>query len=219
MLRKKRVTITEQAQAAIAAGMPVDQALTEHGVIDPAAESGETPTDEVEDTESEETTSSSTEEEETPTAAEDESTEVTDTEEETEEPVAAEAAPGMDQAAFTSVLDRLQTSQNTVATQSAEIDKLKADLEQATATQAGLMEVTVNAVHRMQVGLGGAASDLSQLSAENLLATYRSTLTLFEKRLPVGGKAEVLIDDGSHDKKKVVPLVPPAAARATQIRK
>ena len=35
MLRKKRVTITEQAQAAIAAGMPVDQALAEHGVADP----------------------------------------------------------------------------------------------------------------------------------------------------------------------------------------
>ena len=43
MLRKKRVTMTEQAQAAIAAGMPVDQALAEHGAPVPAAETPATP--------------------------------------------------------------------------------------------------------------------------------------------------------------------------------
>jgi hypothetical protein len=209
MLRKKRVTITEQAQAAIAAGMPVDQALAEHGVADP-----------VETADADTST-----EEETPTTAEDESEETTAEGEETtaegeeeepgeELPTAASASAS----AFGSVLDRLQASQSTIAAQAAQITQLEADVASATALQEGLVEIATNAIHRMQVGLGGAAADLSHMSAENILATYRSTLTLFEQRLPVGGKAEVLIDDGSHDE-KVVSLVSPAVARATQIRK
>ena len=48
MLRKKRVIVTEQAQAAIAAGMPPAQALGEHGdpapgEEAPAAPAAETP--------------------------------------------------------------------------------------------------------------------------------------------------------------------------------
>lgn len=210
MLRKKRITMTEQAQAAISAGMPVDQALAELGTPDPAAEELELPT-----------TAEATEGE----VPEEETTEEEVTEEEPAEDVAPEgAAPVValkaesGDSAFNSILDRLQVAQNTIATQAAQITGMTASAEVLTTQLADFMKIVVKNVNHMQIALGGAATDMSHLDAANLLAQYQSTLTTFEKRLPVGGKAEVPLADEDREG-KVVPLVNPGVARATQFRK
>lgn len=216
MLRKKRVTISDQAQAAIAAGVPVSTALAEHGEPVPDA--------------AEETTEITAEGE----TGEPEATTEVDTEVEavTDNAITAEAAdgiPGDEEPAppaaqgegtntISALLDRLQTAQSTVATQEAELKTLKEASESDKASLEALKGVCIEAIHRMQIGLGGVATDLSSLSAENLLAQYRSTLTLMQERFPVGGKAEVPVDDSSRNG-SVVPLINPAVARATQIRK
>jgi hypothetical protein len=214
MLRKKRVTITEAAQAAIATGIPVDQALAEHGTvvpeaaapeIAPAAEGTPVPVaDPVEGTPAVAEPAADG----TPAPVAEPAAEAT--------PVITEAEPQAD--TTLALLDRLQAVQGTSAEQAAEITQLKADSELLGANQVGLMAVAVAATNKMQIALGGAATDLSNLSAENLLAQYQSTLATFEKRLPVGGKAEIPVDDADRHG-KVVPLVSPGVVRATQIRK
>jgi hypothetical protein len=217
MLRKKRVTISEQAQAAIAAGMPVDDALAEHGTPVPAADASPntdpvTPAPAAIDPPAEGTPAAAAGD----PAADDGVQDPNLAEASATEGVEVEASSNND--AMSSVLDRLQVAQNTIATQAAEITQLQTSAEQMGASQGDLMAVTVKATHIMQIALGGTALDLSHLDATNLLAQYRSTLATFETKIPVGGKAEVPVDDGSHDG-KVVPLVSPAVARATQIRK
>ena len=210
-LRKKRVTISEQAQAAIASGMSPDQALAESGTPVPEA--------------SAESTAESTP---APAASDPPATApIADPvdDEGAQDPNLAEAeTPAVeieassDDATITTLLDRMQTAQSEIAAQAATITQLEADADALQATHAQFMEIAVAATNRMQIGLGGAASDLSSLSAENLLAQYQSTLATFEKRIPVGGKAEVLVEDEDRNG-KVVPLVSPAAARATQFHK
>jgi hypothetical protein len=212
MLRKKRVTISEQAQAAIASGMPVDQAIAEHGTVDPApAVELVPPAEPAAETPAVEPTA------ETPAVEPAAETPAVEPELSGGDPVEP-ATPAVD-STTTELLNRLQETQNTVATQAASITQLEAAAVAATATHEALMGIAIEAVNRMQIGLGGPATDLSSLSAENLLAQYRSTLTLVEERFPVGGKAEVPVDDNSHAPGKVVPLVSPAVARATQFRK
>jgi len=212
MLRKKRVTISEQAQAAIAAGMPVDQALAEHGTPDPVVEANaSTETDTPAPAAIDPPVEGSTDDAADEVVQDPNMAEVAETEGVQIEATSSDAAMG-------TMLDRLQESQHTIAAQSAEIARLEAAAEQMQSNQESLMAVTVKATHMMQIALGGTALDLSHLDATNLLAQYQSTLTTFETKIPVGGKAEVPVDDGSHDG-KVVPLVSPAFARATQIRK
>ena len=207
MLRKKRVTISEEAQAAIATGMPVDQALAEHGTpaaepaaSDPPAAPAVVPVADPAPPAAEAT----------PPAAEASSD---------PDPDPVPATPAADASTVTALIDRLQESQNTVATQAAQITQLEAAATQQSSTHEALKGVAIEAVNRWQIGLGGVATDLSSLSAENLLAQYQSTMALMNERYPVGGKAEVPVDDGSHTPGTVVPLVSPAVARATQIRK
>lgn len=217
MLRKKRVTISEQAQAAIAAGVPVDQALAEHGTPVPAAEASpqtdpDTPAPAAIDPPAEGTPPAAVEDPTGGDAVQDPNL----SEASADGSVVIEATS--EDTTLMSVLDRLQESQNTIATQASQIGHLQTAVDALETTRDSLMGVAVAATHRMQIPLGGAATDLSSLSAENLLAQYQSTLAAFEKRFPVGGKAEVPVEDENRDG-KVVPLVSPAVARATQIRK
>lgn len=206
MLRKKRVTISEQAQAAIAAGMPVDQALAEHGIPDPSA--GDAPDPQEDVTPAPAAIDPPAESE---AVAEEQDTQ----EEEDETPAVSIAASSND--AVSSLLDRLQTAQNTIATQTSQLKQMTESVDALQAVQKSLMEIAAAAINRMQIGLGGTATDMSSFTAENLLAQYKSTLTTFETRLPVGGKAEVPVSDEDRDG-TVVPLVSPAFARATKIR-
>ena len=216
MLRKKRVTISEQAQAAISAGMPVDQALAEHGTPVPAAETPAVAP--VVETPAVEPTA------ETPAVEPVAGTPAVEPVVETPavEPAAAapvvEIAAEADGSTINTLLDRLQTAQNAQATQASKITGLEASVESLTANQTSLMTIVAKNVNHMQIALGGAATDMNHLDATSLLAQYQSTLTTFEKRIPVGGKAEVPLDDDNRDG-KVVPLVSPGVARATQIRK
>ena len=217
MLRKKRVTVTAQAQAAIAAGVPVEQALNEHGIPVPAAES--TPPTEpavqapaATDPPAEGAPAAVAEPETSGEPVEDPNL----AEASSEEAVTLEVVS--EDTALTSVLDRLQVAQNEVATQAAKIAQLEATAEQMQANQTSLMAVTVKATNIMQIALGGTALDLTHLDATSLLAQYSSTLTTFETKLPVGAQAEVPVEDDDRDG-KVVTLVSPAVARATQIRK
>lgn len=218
MLRKKRVTITEQAQAAMAAGMPVNQALGEHGTDVPEAEETETVTAETESETSEETQATGEESTAEETTAEGEET--TEEEESTEQVAALSGAVEISagDSAFNSVLDRLQTAQNQAASLAAQVTSLNESVDQMTSAQTQLMSIVASKINHMQIALGGVATDLTGLDATTLLAQHQSTLTTFEKRLPVGGKAEVPIEDSDRDG-KVVPLVSPGIARATQIRK
>jgi hypothetical protein len=224
MLRKKRVIVTEQAAAAVAAGVPAAQALEEHGTPVPAAESTPEPASApaAEGTSAEGTPAVEATAAEGSTAAEGTPAPAAEGTPAVEGEPAAEAVHGTVEVAAdattTALLDRLQETQTALATQAAALTTAEAALAQALATQVSLTGIAAAFINRMQVGMGSSVADLTHLSAENLVAQYQSTLTLFEERFPVGGKAEVPDDDGSHSG-KVVPLVTPAVARATKLGK
>ena len=200
MLRKK--VMTQEAQAAIAAGASADEALEAHGeeIDTQAAPQGETP--EGTEAAAEETPAQASTPEET-----------TETESEAEEstPVAAE------ESSLAPLINKLGDLQTELAQAKVDLNQATKQIETLQSTEAGLKEIAATAINRMQIAIGASASDLSALDSSTLLAQYAKTSSEFHERFPVGAKAEVKTesDDGS-SRGSVVSFTQTAVANATK---
>lgn len=113
----------------------------------------------------------------------------------TEAPKAAEEPKKDDSAVLAFVQGELRAAQE-------QIVKLNVDLNQANAKVAsmqtnheGLLKIAAAAVRNMKVALGLSATDLTSLSAEQLLAEHASTSEAFQKAFKAGGVAAVNMPD------------------------
>ena len=198
MLRKKAVTITADAQAAIAAGVPEEEALAQHAAPAP---------------EEEEEGNSASE-----TESQAEGTEATSETEETEETEEKEEGSGVG-ASESILVQELSAANQALGEVRAQLAAANVQTETLEKQQERLCSITNESLQRLQVAIGAAAVDHSHLSADLLIQTYDATMKTFLKRFPVGGIAQTPLDEEkSGHGKTVVPLTAPAAARATKIR-
>ena len=206
MLRK-RVTLTEDAVAAIAVGIPVADAVAEHPASEP-----ETPTEPVvaAETPAGDPPTDDPPVQDPPAAA------IADTSD--DEPVADPnlASASSEDSTLTTLLNKVGTLQTELAEKNVALSAATVALDSATALQASFMDVASTFIGRMNIPLGGSAPELSHLNAEQLLTQYQVTNAEFCKRFHVGGKADVKVED-KRNSENVVPL--PAVTRATAFKK
>ena len=204
MLRKK--VMTQEAQAAIAAGVSVEAALEEHGeeIDTQAAPQGDNlEGEQVEgETEALETQASEDEEE---SSAEGEITEG-------QQPAAAANSE-----VISSLISQLGSIQAELAQTKVELSQAQGRIQSLESTETGLKEATATFVNRMQIGMGGVATDLSALDAATILAQYSKTSAEFHERFPVGAKAEVRTEDDKRSSQgQVVSFTETAVVNATK---
>jgi signal peptide peptidase SppA len=214
MLRKK--VMTQEAQAAIAAGVPVDAALEEHGEEAIAAPD---PTSQGESEGVGETAApaAGTADEGISVSAE------SSDEGQSSDPPGDESntadADGSGSAAIIALISELSQTKTDLAEARAELKAANTDIDLMKATDTGLREAVCSFVNRMQVALGSSATDLSALDSTTLLTQYSQTRNQFLERFPVGAKAEVPVQDDDSDKGSVVSFVQSAAVNATTFPK
>ena len=171
-----RRLLSEQEQAALASGAPVEQ------VLDGA---------EVETQETEQVQDDATETQETEVTAE-----VTETSEEPKEEV---KEPGSDTMALVQKISDL-TSQVT------KLEMEKSTLEQQvqtfTVTQDSLKQIAVSALSRMEVAMGRAPSSMEGHDATAVVSAYQAAEKTFFERFPAGGKANVAADSNLKNVKR-----------------
>lgn len=209
MLRKGKVVMTQAASDAIAAGVPVDAALQQHA--DPAADTEGTTLEgtatDVVDPATPPTPAAG------PAAATEDSTDDTD---DTDSVVlTSEASDGT----VSLLLDKLGATQADLANRTTELATANAALGSMQSMQASFMDIARTACQRMNVALGGTAVALEGLNAEQLLTQYEATSTEFQSRFPVGGKAEVKVEDQRNSPDDTVVSIAPAIVGATSFRK
>lgn len=190
MLRKKRVILTEEAQAALASGADPASILVS---LQPAPE---------------EQKDSAPAPAPAPAAEEPEEQE---NQEEQEEQVPAASTVSVD--FLSQQLEKTQADliNARVALQQA-TDKLKTVED----SQAGLIGIAIKATQRMMIPLGMSAIDMSTMSATALITQFNSVEETFMSRMRVGSTAEVTTE---HDDNDIVVAAPnPGVVRATRIR-
>ena len=110
------------------------------------------------------------------------------------EPAAAAAEPAAAEPAA-AVVDYLQgqvkEKDAALLAANVELSGLKKQLEDMQAAHAGLVEIAGKSVSNMQVALGGAAADLTGLSATQVLAEHKRVTALFSSKFKAGGVAAV----------------------------
>jgi len=214
MLRKKRVTLTEDAAAAIAAGVPVEQAVATHPAEPSADTEAETlaagTTVSVEGAVLDPPLEEGQAQDQSAAASQDD----LDDEDEQDPNIASAAS---DQSTLTTLLNKVGTLQTELAESNLALKSATASLEAVTNLQASFMDIARTSISRMAVPLGGAAPELSHLNAEQLLTQYDATSSEFLKRFPIGGKAEVKVEDERNSDKVV--SIAPAVTRATAFKK
>lgn len=89
------------------------------------------------------------------------------------------------------LLDRNTALTTELAEVKAELKTLRQERDTAKATEGSLVKIAVQAIQRMQVSLGGTPMQLSDLSADVVLAQYNRTHTQFCQKFKVGATAEV----------------------------
>jgi len=177
---KKTPVMTDEAQQAIAAGMPEADALAQFGRI-------------------------LTDEEEAAATAAAEAEATAAAEAEAEAAAAAAAAAEAEAAAGTEASDdpevtgasdavevlttQLAAANDKLVDVKVELKAAQRELDSIKAAQTGLLDIARAAVNKMQIALGGATLDLTGLSADALISQYAATLTAFTNKYPVGGKA------------------------------
>lgn len=95
-----------------------------------------------------------------------------------------------------------------LASKSAEVTQLSIKLAEAERELNGykahhdnMKAIVAASINRMQVGLGGMATDMQALSAEALLAQHAQIAATFGKTFPVGGVAAVTAEEPAPSKK------------------
>ena len=181
---KRKVKISEQAQAAIAAGAPVEQVLADLPQDTKSLEDNalEAQTNSIDET----STAAPTEEGVKETQATD------------GQPPAAPATPVVvkDDALTAYLQAAVKEKDEQVVTATLKIAELTASLTAATATQGALTDIAREAVSRMQIALGGAAPRLDHLHGVTLVEEYARVRDAFAARFKVGGVAEVAQEEG-----------------------
>lgn len=170
-MAKKRV-LTEAATAAIASGAPEAEVVTQPGMTVEVDDDGQ-------GVPAETAATASTETQPAPEAA--------------AAPVASAAVA--DAGVSVAMLDNLLAKVSDLTVQLA---NTKASLEQAerardahAATEGALVKIAIQAINRMQVGLGGVPMNIESADVGTVLAQYTRTYSLFNQRYPVGATAKV----------------------------
>lgn len=203
MLRKK-VVITEQAQAAMAAGVPQEEALRQAPAasVDQEHDSGTPEPEQAQETETE-----------TQAAAQE-----PQQEEQAEQPAPAQPPAAAASDTPSSVLaTQLRETQDQLVEAKVELKQVQAKLASTEAAVSGLQAIAVEATQKMQIALGQSAADLSHLSGDALVQQYRSVEKTFKERFPVGATSQVVIDEPPSVER--TPAQAAAAVKATKIRK
>ena len=89
------------------------------------------------------------------------------------------------------LLDRNTALTTELAEAKAELKTLRLERDTAKASEEALVKIAVQSIQRMQVSLGGTPMQLSDLSAEVVLAQYNRTHTQFCQKFKVGATAKV----------------------------
>lgn len=204
----KKATLNAAAQAAIAAGADADEVMrglaaeetTGEGESEPTTETGaeeeETTTTEATDPEEGEGTDDPESDDEEAAAGGDTEASATpsDPESPPATPPAAEAAGSVQY-----LTSQLEAAQDKVVDLKVELKEATKKAERLTATNKGLRGIAIASVQRLQVALGGTATDFDSVDDAALMAQYESLYTAFAARFPVGSKAEVPTDEDHNE--------------------
>jgi len=203
MAKGKRVVITAAAAAAMAAGVPEEEALQLHGAEEgaPAADDKQAPAGEPENAKG------------TPEAEGDQGAEGAQAAEDKDKGKGAQP-----DAALTALSSQVKSLTDELIEAKVSLKAMTGERDVLAAAQTGLMKIAASAVSRMQIALGGAAQDLSHLDANALVAQHAAVEKAFTERFPVGGKASVDLSK-EEDSAKAPTTVQAAATRVTKIGK
>ena len=130
--------------------------------------------------------------------------------------VVAAAESGAEAQVSSAVVDLLKSQLADANTQVADLrvengslkkdnDSLKVDLEP-------LKAIAIEATHKMQIALGGSATDMSHIGASAIVDQYKSVQAPFAERFKVGASAEA-----ENQEDELAPAVNEAAVSATKI--
>jgi hypothetical protein len=89
------------------------------------------------------------------------------------------------------LLDRIATLTTAKATLETKVAAAEQDSVTAKANEASLTKIAVQAIHKMQVSLGGSPTPLSDASTPAVLDQYNRTYSQFNQRFKVGASAAV----------------------------
>lgn len=128
-------------------------------------------------------------------------------------PAPAVGAETKDDSIVTFLKDELREAQATVRDQHAQIAQLTASLKDADAVIPMYEDLVRASVNRLEVALGSAKTDLTNVAGHALLAQHDRLQKSFHEKFKVGGVAAVATEDGEASK-KAEPLVTPAALNA-----
>lgn len=169
----KQIFLSEQARAQVALGVPLTD--VEHEEVEvPDAESGANPAPS-------ETASDVTAAASAPAATE------------TTPPAATELAS---ESALTAYLKEQASALETkLTTATAELAQMRQQVTQLSEVEAQLAPIAIEAINRLQIGLGQTPMVLTGLPASALAQQYASTKALFEARIPAGRKSAPASDE------------------------
>lgn len=141
------------------------------------------------------------------------------------EALAAAAAAAVPEAkelaakADTSIVDYLQglvkDKDSQLMASAIELQDLKKQLDGMQAAHSGLLEIAGKSLSNMQVALGGAAADVTGMSATQVLADHKRVSDLFSSKFKAGGVAAV---DAASNPKSEQPVDAMTQARLASVR-
>lgn len=110
-----------------------------------------------------------------------------------EAPAAATPAPdsGVSVAMLDNLLAKVSDLTIELATTKASLKQAEQARDASAATEASLVKIAIQAINRMQVGLGGVPMNVESADVGTVLAQYSRTYSLFNQRYPVGATAKV----------------------------
>lgn len=107
-------------------------------------------------------------------------------------PAAAAAPAGsLDMSAFDTLLTRVTDLTVQLANATANLKQAEQARDTHKATENALTKIAIQAINRMQVGLGGVPMSLEASDVGTVLEQYSRTYSLFNQRYPVGARAQV----------------------------
>jgi len=210
MGKQSTQVLTEGSVAAIAAGVSVEDAASELGETLPAGEEA------VDTSVADASTDATVEDETTGGAEKDMGTEDNnDAGGDSESGAEAEVstASTVDNGVVDLLKSQLADANSQVADLRVENGTLKKDNDSLRVDHEPLKAIAIEATHKMQIALGGSATDMSHIGASAVVGQYKSVQASFAERFKVGASAE----SENQEDAEVAPAVNHAAVSATKI--